>query len=173
MVSATAPLPENPGDGSTNGGGTARYWKWGADFLRAMLQWLRELQWLQPDNNLPMGQRQASAHPAITIHGLGDVPARKGPGGLTSSHPPGGSGTLGVHSAGSHHLRVTSAAGSWHSGRSEGATPLHQTNGGMAPSAMATQVQLRPMGVQVQPRPIGAVATKAAKSPRGVHNGTR
>ena len=36
-------------------GTLSRDWKWGADFLPALLGWLSELMWLQPDDGLPQG----------------------------------------------------------------------------------------------------------------------
>ena len=37
-----------------------RDWKWGADFLPALLRWLSELQWLPRDDSLPETHRQVS-----------------------------------------------------------------------------------------------------------------
>ena len=35
-------------------------WKWAADFLLAMLKWLRELRWLITEDTLPQGHRLVS-----------------------------------------------------------------------------------------------------------------
>ena len=41
-------------------GALPRDWKWGKDFLPALLKWLHELQWLTTDDTLPQGHRQVS-----------------------------------------------------------------------------------------------------------------
>ena len=37
-----------------------RDWKWGADFLPALLRWLTRLMWLPPKEGPPQGQSQVS-----------------------------------------------------------------------------------------------------------------
>ena len=41
-------------------GALPRDWKWGPDFLPALMRWLHELRWLRPDVTLPVGHRQVS-----------------------------------------------------------------------------------------------------------------
>ena len=63
-------------------GALPRDWKWGADFLPAILRWLHELVWLQPDDNLPEGHSQVSfLELALDFesHGGRRLPLTRGP----------------------------------------------------------------------------------------------
>ena len=41
-------------------GALSRDWKWGTDFLPAMVAWLQDLEWLPADDTLPQGHGHVS-----------------------------------------------------------------------------------------------------------------
>ena len=136
-----------------------RDWRWGNNFLPAILHWLRELHWLPTDDDAPVGHRQVSfMELALDFESYAGRPlphtpprtttARKGPGPPAGGHPLGESGRTRIYLAGSNHdqMSLVGPAGSRHGGRGDGPAALHHTTRGMAPRAKAAPIQFGALG---------------------------